>query len=537
VASGSAAFASGLVPARAVVPETSLRDKLSTRAEASNFTESSSNEDVHEFLAMLDERGAPIFRSTFGKTAGGRDIPFVVSSRPLVRTPAEARALNRPIVFVQATVDAGSVEGKEAALALLRDLCLSTEKTLLDDLVLVFVPVYNPDGNAKMGPVSSNAPYVNGPARVGTAFNGAGLDLSVDFVKADAPETRAALALLRDWNPDVFVDLRTSGLSFVDVATFLAPALHPAAFYGGAFARDSLLPAVRKEMHEKFGFETFLDGHFGRRRPLAVPPTAPGDPDFGWFPIDYRPRTGLNYMGLRGAVACAIAAYAHDPLERRVYTTRACLESVLGFCSDSDDDVLENSRTASRWIGGSVPVRAGLPQHVNSRPIDWEVLALSSGVDGEPGVPVGFKRTGTFTTTPMPLYDRYVASLIVPLPNAYLIPYEHSGRILPLLHAHGIAYDTGVATQKVHVQEYVIDRIDRAAFPYEERHLVGVVGHWEDQPEYVAKFGAITIPAVQPGGPLVNVLLEPQSDDGFLAWDTFGDGLQAGFPAPVRRVV
>lgn len=525
------------MPARAVVPELSLRDKLSTRAEASNFTESSSNEDVHEFLAMLDQRGAPIFRSTFGKTAGGRDIPFVVASRPLVRTPADARALERPIVFVQATVNAGDVEGKEAALALLRDLCLATEKTLLDDLVLVFVPVYNPDGNAKLGSAISNAPYVDGPARVGTSYNGAGLDLSVDYVKADAPETRAALALLRDWNPDVFVDLRTSGPSFVNVATFLAPALHPAAFYGGVFGRESLEPAVRKEMHEKFGFETFPAGHFGRRRALAVPPASPSDPDFGWFPVDYRPRTGVNYMGLRGAIALTIAAYAHDPLERRVYTTRACLESVLGFCSDSDDDVLDNSRTASHWLGGPVPVRAGLPAHADPQPVESEVLALSSSVEGEPGVPAGFKRTGTFVKTSMPFYDRYVASLIVPPPNAYLIPYEYSSRILPLLHAHGIDYETGVDTRKVHVQEYVVDRVDRAAFPYEQRHLVGVVGHWQDQPDYVAKFGAITIPAVQPGGPLIGVLLEPQSDDGFLAWDTFGDALQAGFPAPVRRVI
>ena len=42
--------------------------------------------------------GAPLTFGFIGKTSEGRDIPYVIASRPQVRTPAQARALGRPIV-------------------------------------------------------------------------------------------------------------------------------------------------------------------------------------------------------------------------------------------------------------------------------------------------------------------------------------------------------------------------------------------------------------------------------------------------------
>ncbi len=61
-------------------------------------------------------------RQELGRTNEGRVQPLLVLSRPQVTTPEQARALNRPIVYVQANIHAGEVEGKEALLALVRDL-------------------------------------------------------------------------------------------------------------------------------------------------------------------------------------------------------------------------------------------------------------------------------------------------------------------------------------------------------------------------------------------------------------------------------
>ena len=540
LASGSATFAAGLRPAGALVPKASLRDRLTTRAESSNYQQTSSYADVQAFLSELDLRGAPIFRGSLGKSASGRQIPFVIASRPRVVSPEAARALNRPIVYVQAALRGNEVDGKEAILAILRDLCVSTDKTLLDDLVLAIVPMANPDGCERYGPQARNAPDQNGPARIGIAPNAQGIDLDRDFVKLEAPETRAILAFINAWQPDVFVDLRTAGGSFYDYSVTYAPSLHPAAFFGGTYARDKLLPAVHAELHTKFGVETFPCGQFGRTRALPAPPPPSDVANYGWFAPDYRPRHPANYLGLRGPVAVLAESYSHDTLEQRVFTTRAFVESLFGNCSDQDDAILANSKTVSHWVGGAVPIRATFPAKAPSvQTIAWENLALNSDAeaDPEPGVPRDLKRTDTFSTAPMPVYDRFVPTLYVTQTKGYLIPYEYSGPIKPLLDRHGLVHTISIAAERVTVQQFVVDLVDRDAVALDGQRTVAISGRWRAPIPYAATFGALTIPCVQPLGPLVSVLLEPESDDSFFTWNAFDGMLKPGYLAPVYRLI
>src|SRR5688572_25386907 len=72
-----------------------------TRAERSGFTATSSHADVVAFLDSLQQASRHIHVTTLGRSSQGRDIPLVVASRPLVRTAAEAKRTNRPIVYLQ----------------------------------------------------------------------------------------------------------------------------------------------------------------------------------------------------------------------------------------------------------------------------------------------------------------------------------------------------------------------------------------------------------------------------------------------------
>ena len=84
-----------------------------TRAERSSYKETSTYADVVAFIDSLQARNANIVVGSIGKTTQGRDIPYVIASRPLVHSPAEAKRLGRPIVYVQGNIHAGEVEGKE----------------------------------------------------------------------------------------------------------------------------------------------------------------------------------------------------------------------------------------------------------------------------------------------------------------------------------------------------------------------------------------------------------------------------------------
>jgi len=134
-----------------------------TRPELTSYRETSHYSDVRSFLDSLRKLRAPIVLGSIGKTNEGREIPYVIASRPLVSTPSAAKALGHPIVYVQANIHAGEVEGKDALLALLRDLTFSSKPNALDSIVLIAVPIYNADGNERFAPQSVNRTEQNGP--------------------------------------------------------------------------------------------------------------------------------------------------------------------------------------------------------------------------------------------------------------------------------------------------------------------------------------------------------------------------------------
>ncbi|HUK63839.1 MAG TPA: hypothetical protein VLV15_10905, partial [Dongiaceae bacterium] len=59
-----------------------------TRAETSNYTETSHYADVIAFLDSLQKLHVPMYRTSLGTSTEGRAIPMVVFSRPLVHSAA-----------------------------------------------------------------------------------------------------------------------------------------------------------------------------------------------------------------------------------------------------------------------------------------------------------------------------------------------------------------------------------------------------------------------------------------------------------------
>src|SRR5207244_8111776 len=115
------------------------------------YAETSLHADVVAFLQELRRRTDLIRIRSMGQSAEGRDMPIVAVSRNGAFTPAAARRLGQPIVMIQANIHAGEVEGKEAVLALMRDLTLGNlEHELLEQLTLVVIPILNPDGNDRI---------------------------------------------------------------------------------------------------------------------------------------------------------------------------------------------------------------------------------------------------------------------------------------------------------------------------------------------------------------------------------------------------
>ena len=147
-----------------------------TKAERTEFRETSSYADVMTFLDSLGHRAPDIRQWIFATSPEGKPLPVVLAARPMVDGPAAAHRTGKPIVLVQANIHAGEIEGKEAAQMLLRDLTVGPLGTLLDSVIVLVIPIYNADGNDHFAPGDRNRPGQNGPAIVGERANGQGLD-------------------------------------------------------------------------------------------------------------------------------------------------------------------------------------------------------------------------------------------------------------------------------------------------------------------------------------------------------------------------
>jgi hypothetical protein len=512
-----------------------------TRAELTNYRETSRYADVRQFLDSLRKLGAPLTFGSIGKTSEGREIPFVIASRPLVSTPSQAKALGRPIVYVQANIHAGEIEGKEALLALLRDLTFANHPDALDSIVLIAVPIYNADGNERFAAQGVNRTEQNGPELVGIRANAQGLDLNRDYVKAEAPETRASLAMFDTWDPDVFVDLHTTDGSFHGYALTYSPSLNPAAVFGGVYARDSLLPVLRERMRLRDGLETFDYGNFlSDERGLSSDTTTRE----GWATYDARPRFGTNYYGVRGRIGILSEAFSHDTLERRVASTYAFVKEALSLVAERSGAIRSlGARADSQALAWGrspdslqlVAIRSELiatPRMLDVIKEDVEKTGDSSFT--QPGVSRGERRTGRLRTIRMPVYDRFASTLDRLPPAAYVLAPEDTA-VVALLRLHGIRVDRSDSAWTARGESFVIDSIITNARAFQGHHEVRLKGRWERALQSLPA-GSFLVSTAQPRGTLIVYLLEPESDDGFTTWNLFDSQLKKGGRYPVKRI-
>jgi len=512
-----------------------------TRAEQTQYRETSHYADVRKFLDSLRKLQAPLTFGSIGKTSEGRDIPYVIASRPLVATASEAERLGRPIVYVQGNIHAGEVEGKDALLALLRDLTYSTRPNVLDSIVLIAVPIYNADGNEHFAPQSVNRTEQNGPEMVGIRANAQNLDLNRDYVKAEAPETRASLAMFNTWDPDVFVDLHTTDGSFHGYALTYSPSLSPAAVFGGVYARDSLLPILRERLRTRDGFEVFDYGNFISDERGGIADTSVHE---GWATYDSRPRFGTNYYGVRGRIGILSEAYSHDSLARRIASTYAFVRETLSLIAEKSAAIRSLSAKAD-----SQPLSWGrAPDSLQMVAIRSELVATPKMMDvikedlektgdsslTQPGVLRGERRTGRFRTIRMPVYDRFTSTLDRLPPAAYVLAPQDTA-VVTLLRLHGIRVDRSDSAWTARGESFVIDTIITSSRPFQGHHEIRLKGQWVRGVQVLPPRSFI-VSTAQARGTLVVYLLEPESDDGFVTWNLFDASLKKGGRFPVTRI-
>jgi len=520
-------------------------DRLKSRAELTDYEETSRYDDVSRVIGELQRRSPLLRVESFGKSAEGRDLPLVILADPPAAHPREARGAGRTVVFVMANIHAGEVEGKEAMLGLARRLALGDLRPLLRQLVVLVAPIYNADGNERISP-ENRAQQYGPPGGVGTRENARGLDLNRDYMKLESPEANALVRLFNRWDPHLTVDLHTTNGSYHGYHLTYAPTLNPNADPRLiAFARARMLPAVTRAMRAKHKFRTYYYGNFATREALGRELNAFREPKAGapqtkvWRTFDHRPRFGNNYVGLRNRLTILSEAYSYLDFRRRVEATAAFVEEILRYSAAHAAEMAALIRRADDDARRGRLKESGVEFELQAlpRPVEILVGAVKQVKSPRSGKEMVAMLEDEYTPTRMPDYGLFAAKRSVPAPGAYLLrPEEGLRPIVAKLRAHGLAVEELSEPATLAVEGFVIDKVNRAGRAFQGHQEVRLKGRARGE-TLTFPAGSVLVRSAQPLGRLACYLLEPESDDGFVNWNFLDAYLEAGKVYPVYKLM
>ncbi len=149
------------------------------------------------FLAAVQAGSPRAAVSEIGRTKLRRPLHLVAIGSPMPH--GRDAALHEPTALITCTQHGNEPAGREACLRLLRDLAFTDDALtieLLSRTTWLFIPTANPDGRA-----------------ANTRENTDTVDINRDHLNLGSAEAQAIAAVVRDWKPDVALDLHEYGPS------------------------------------------------------------------------------------------------------------------------------------------------------------------------------------------------------------------------------------------------------------------------------------------------------------------------------------
>lgn len=487
-----------------------------TKAERTKYRQTSDYDETMRFCRQIEGASRWVRVVSYGVSPQGRDLPLVILSKDRAFTPDEARASGKPIVLIQNGIHSGEIEGKDACLALMRDVAaLRTRAELLDSAIVLVLPIFSVDAHERRG--RFNRINQNGPEEMGWRSTSVGLNLNRDYLKVETAEMRALIGnVYTKWWPHLLVDNHTS-----DGADFQLDLMVSVNHGAGT------PPALDRWMAEAY------EGRVVERAKQLGHVTGPYfDPRGGDIRrgLDYwnsTPRYSTGYPPLHGRAAVLVETHMLKPYATRVKATYdlmiATLEELRARPRDLTRAVEASereaiARPAARDSASRALVLASRGSD-RSVPFEFKGYAFTRDPSEISGAPVPHY-TSTPWDTILPLYRETVATLTVQTPPGYVVPQEWAAA-RDRLDLHGVRYrrfarawtDTVVQAR---IAEWSAEpRLNEGHYPTRIARVEWLRRVRTFRP------GDLWVPCDQRSGALAVHLFEPQAPDGLAYWNAF----------------
>jgi hypothetical protein len=442
-------------------------------------------------------------------------VPLLIIANPLPKSPADLINDKRIVVYIQANIHAGEVEGKEATLMYVRDLLRDKNPAILKNVVLLICPLFNPDGNEKISPL--NRTYQNGPVNgVGVRYNGQFLDLNRDAMKAESPEVRGILTnVFNKWDPAVFMDCHTTDGSYhVEPTTFTWMVNPDGDNSLIAYMRDKMMPEISKTLSEKYKIENCFYGEFFDMM----------DPGKGWVLDASEPRYIVNYFGIRNRLGILNENYVYSDFKSRVMGCYYLINSLIEYIASNKSDIKSmlndaDKRTIARGENPAVSDSFAIDYKVRPSAQKVTIRTYEAEIINEANGRKNYKRTDRQKDVTVPYYIDYFPTKNVRFPFAYLLTINDPA-ITDLIKIHGIKLEKLSVDTKIAVQQFEITDLKGAA-KLNQGHYNNTIGGKFTDATVDFPAGTIVVRTAQPLGNLAAYLFEPQSNDGLVFWNYF----------------
>jgi len=489
------------------------RDWL-TLAEASGFKETSDYELTLGYIGRLAEHWPGIDLQFYGESAQGRAMPVVVVSSDGAFTPEAAARTDKAIVMIQNGIHAGEIDGKDASLMILRDLALGQHRDLLDDVILVIVPIYNVDGHERIS--RFHRPNQNGPADgMGFRTTADGHDLNRDHLKLVTPEARAVIELFRRWRPHLHVDNHVTDGSQHDWVLTYSWAEGPQAPPSVDAWLDAHMPAViaatEAAGHNVGPYVSLIDR---------------SDPSKGFNSYIGEPRYATGYYPLRNVPSILVENHSYKSFERRVRANRDFMLALLGEIARDPASLTgavaeAASRTVALGRPDAPPSDIVLRYKVaeDGEKVRWPAYRWYTAWSDMLDVPLLRYRDGAINEVEVPWIHRPEPELAIARPRGYLLlpgwPTVERALTQHGLTAHRLPKAVELAVEVTRISN--ARRGPRSNPSYQGLTRISVDVERTPATRTVPA-GSLWIPADQPDFELAVQLLEPEAPDSLVSW-------------------
>ncbi len=491
--------------------QSKINNNWKTKFERSNYLQTENYKETIEYFKKIESHSNYAKLTVFGVSPQGRNLYCLIVSKDHAFTPAQAKKTGKPIIFIENGIHAGEIEGKDASMILLREILITQEKqNLLDNVILMIVPIFNVDGHERFG--KYNRINQNGPEEMGWRTTAQNLNLNRDWMKADAPEMQSMLELLSKWQPDFLVDSHTTdGADYQYTITYAMEKFRNMNFLTRHWIKEKFIPFMEKKVEDA--------GYF------VAPYLEFKDRDWTKGIIDWAatPRFSQGYWALQNRPGLLIETHMLKPYKDRVFSTKAMFEAVIEYANNHPKELIElNKKADENTIEKYGKQKSYLPvsfklsdEHSTFFFRGIKSISDSSWISGT----IKTVYTGEKIDREIPYYNEMDVIGSVDVPKSYLIPKEWK-EIVDRIKLHGIKVTKLKTPQKFIVTKYKFKDIKLACSSYEGRQTVNC-GYDEFKDTVTLPKGTFLINTNQRMLRVIVNLLEPKSEDSFLRWGFF----------------